>query len=79
MSTKRKVKSPGRGGARPGAGRPSGPQKIPMSVRVLPETYDAIVRASSLAGVSYGSLLDVWRERIAKQDAANTVAPLLKG
>lgn len=61
---KLKIKAKQRGGARPGAGRPAGPLTVPMSIRVLPETRERIIRSAAQAGVSYGGFIDYAVERV---------------
>lgn len=46
-----------RGGERKGAGRPKGPKKLPLFVRVLPSTLSEIHRRAAVC-VSLGALLD---------------------
>lgn len=47
-----------RGGARPGAGRPKGPDRVPFYAEILPGTKDEIAKRAEILGLSQGGFLD---------------------
>lgn len=47
-----------RGGQRPGTGRPSGPQKVPVKIYVLPTTKTAIEKLAFSKNKTLGEVVD---------------------
>lgn len=64
MTTKKTPKKkvgPGRGGKRPGAGRPPGTGKtVVLSIRVSNETKARIIAAAGTRGMTPGDLISEW-------------------
>jgi hypothetical protein len=61
-----------RGGKRPGAGRPTGPPKVSVRLRMLPETFRTLDLLAFAKSQSRGEIVDQLARRAVRKKPVNT-------